>query len=92
MTCDFQQCGILTSVDLNEPVQPPFKLRNLKGGSVSKQPAKALISLPVCAGWSEPLLVTHTKLFEISFHGSYEIVQFVFLRVNVYLSLKIVLS
>ena len=27
MTCDFQQCGILTSVDSDEPVQPPFKLR-----------------------------------------------------------------
>ena len=27
MTCDFQ-CGILTSVDSDEPVQPPFKLRN----------------------------------------------------------------
>ena len=26
-TCDFQQCGILTSVDLDEPVQPPLKLR-----------------------------------------------------------------
>ena len=24
MTCDFQQCGILTSVDSDEPVQPPF--------------------------------------------------------------------
>ena len=24
----FQQCGILTSVDSDEPVQPPFKLRN----------------------------------------------------------------
>ena len=23
-TCDFQQCGILTSVDSDEPVQPPF--------------------------------------------------------------------
>ena len=22
MTCDFQQCGILTSVDSDEPVQP----------------------------------------------------------------------
>ena len=30
MTCDFQQCGILTSVDSDEPVQPPFKLRNSK--------------------------------------------------------------
>ena len=30
MTCDFQQCGILTSVDSDEPWQPPFKLRNSK--------------------------------------------------------------
>ena len=27
---DFQQCGVLTSVDSEEPVQPPFKLRNSK--------------------------------------------------------------
>ena len=27
---DFQQCGILTSVDSAEPVQPPFMLRNSK--------------------------------------------------------------
>ena len=27
-TCDFQQCGILTSVDSDESLQPPFKLRN----------------------------------------------------------------
>ena len=26
----FQQCGILTSVDPDEPVQPPVKLRNSK--------------------------------------------------------------
>ena len=30
VTCDFKQCGILTSVDSDEPVQPPFKLRNSK--------------------------------------------------------------
>ena len=30
VTRDFQKCGILTSVDSNEPVQPPFKLRNCK--------------------------------------------------------------
>ena len=24
---DFQQCGILTSVDSDEPVHPPFKLK-----------------------------------------------------------------
>ena len=33
-TC-FPTMGILTSVDSDEPVQPPFKLRNLKWGSVS---------------------------------------------------------
>ena len=27
---DFQQCGILTSVDSDESMQPPFKLRNSK--------------------------------------------------------------
>ena len=35
MTCDFQQHGIVTSVDSDEPVQPPFKLRNSKSCSVS---------------------------------------------------------
>ena len=30
VTCDFQQCGILTNEDSNEPVQPCFKLRNSK--------------------------------------------------------------
>ena len=30
VTCDFEQCGILTSVDSDELVQPPFKLRNSK--------------------------------------------------------------
>ena len=35
VTRDFQQCGILTCVDSDEPVQPPFKLRNSKYGLVS---------------------------------------------------------
>ena len=35
MTCDFQQCGTLTSVDSDEPVQPSFKLRNSKWCFVS---------------------------------------------------------
>ena len=30
MTCDFQQCGILTSVDTDKPVQQSFKLRKLQ--------------------------------------------------------------
>ena len=29
-TCDVQQCGILTSIDSDKPVQPLFKLRNCK--------------------------------------------------------------
>ena len=33
-TCDFQQCGILTSVDSEEPMQPRFKVRNSKWCSV----------------------------------------------------------
>ena len=35
VTCDFQQCGILTSVNSDEPVQPPVKFRNAKWCSVS---------------------------------------------------------
>ena len=29
-TCDFQQYGIFTSVDSDEPLQPPSKRRNSK--------------------------------------------------------------
>ena len=35
VTCYSQQCGILTSVDSDEPVQPPVKLRNSKCCTVS---------------------------------------------------------
>ena len=38
---------------------------------IFKQLAKALVSLPVCAGWSEPLLVVHTTLLEITCRVSY---------------------
>ena len=34
-TCDFEQRGIFRSVYSDEPVQPPFKLRNSKQCSVS---------------------------------------------------------
>ena len=37
---------------------------------IFKRLAKALIRLRVCAGWSEPLLVAHTTLLEISCRGS----------------------
>ena len=84
MTCDFQQCGILTSVDSDEPVQPPFQLRNSKCCSVSiifKWQAKALIRLRVCAGWSEPLLVAHTTLLKISCQGSFNLIYYMLNRV-----------
>ena len=79
VTPDFKQCGILTSVDSGEPVQPPFKPRNSKWCSVSSltlidilmRQAKALIRLRVCAGWSEALLVANTTLLEISCRGSF---------------------
>ena len=35
VTCDFQQCGILTCVDSEEPVWPRFKLKASKWCSVS---------------------------------------------------------
>ena len=37
---------------------------------ILKQLAKALIRLRVCAGWSEPVLVAHTTLLDISCCGS----------------------
>ena len=79
LTCDFQHCGILTSVDLDEPVQPRFKVRNPKWCAVHmelnsriifKRLAKALNRLRQCAGWSEALLVALTTLLEISCRGS----------------------
>ena len=81
VTCDFQQCGILTTVesDSDEPVQPPLRLRNSIWCSVSslnshrilKQLAKALIRLHIYTGWSEALLVPHTTLLELSCRSSY---------------------
>ena len=76
----FQQCGILTSVDSDEPVQPLFKFRNfmmmfgqkLHSHIIYKRQAKARIRLRVCAGWSEPMLVANTTLWDISCRGSNE--------------------
>ena len=42
----------------------------LNNHRIFKQLAKALIRLRVCARWSEPLLVAHTTLLEISCCGS----------------------
>ena len=74
MTCDFQQCDILKSVDVDKPVQPALSLETPNDiQSVALRLAKALISLPVCAGWSEPLLAAHTTLLEISCHNSFTV-------------------
>ena len=35
VTCNFQQCGILTCVDSDQPVPPLFKFRDSKRYSVS---------------------------------------------------------
>ena len=43
-----------------------------KSHRVFKRTAKALIILPICVGWSEPLLVAHTTLLQISCCDSYE--------------------
>ena len=40
----------------------------LNSHRIFERQAKALISLRVCAGWSEPLMVAHTTLLEISCH------------------------
>ena len=60
--------------DMNrlEPVQPPFKLRHSKNHyRIFKRLAKVLIRLCAYAGWSEPLLVEHTILLQISCRGSF---------------------
>ena len=42
----------------------------LNNHRILKRLAKALIRLRACAGWSEALLVAHTTLLEILYHGS----------------------
>ena len=57
--------------------------QKLNNHRILKRLAKALISLRVCAGWSETLLVTYTKLLEISCTGSYLILkQFFFIMIE----------
>ena len=43
----------------------------LNSHRIVKRLANALIRLRVCAGWSEPLLVAHTTLLEISCRGTF---------------------
>ena len=45
--------------------------QTLNNHRILKRLAKALISLRLCAGWSEPLLVAYTILLEISCTGSF---------------------
>ena len=78
MTWDFQQCGILTSVDSDVPAVPFYSQelqmmvsQHLKDHRIFKRLAKALIRLCICAGWSEALLVAHTTLMEIPSRSSF---------------------
>ena len=41
-----------------------------QGSNLARKLGKGLIRLHLCAGWSEPLLVTHITLLEISCQGS----------------------
>ena len=81
LSCDtwYPIIWYLTSAYSDKPVQPPVKLSNIKWWSVCytswifKRQTKALIRLPIWAGWSEALLVAHTTLFEIPCHGLFYI-------------------
>ena len=74
-TCDFQQCGILTWIDSDKPVQPPFKLRNSKCSSVSSwifieysSDYQRLWS--ACAYAQAGLSLCWSQIVEISCHSS----------------------
>ena len=56
MTCDFQQCGILTSVDSDEPVKPPFKL---KTPNDVQSVAKQSYNIEATSKGSDPTLHMH---------------------------------
>ena len=57
--------SLLSSLETPNDVGQKFNTRR-----IFKWLAKALISLRICADWSEPLLVAHTTLLEIPFQGS----------------------
>ena len=62
----------LTSVNLDEPAQPPFTIETPNGvHRIFKRLAKALTRMRVFAGGQNRWLVAHTRLFEISCRGSY---------------------
>ena len=54
----------------------PVWNRGINSHRIIKGQAKVLIRLRVCAGWSEPLLVAHTTMLEISCHGLNYIIEF----------------
>ena len=77
MTCDFQKCGTLISEESDEPVSLLLSLETPmmfgqwpNSHRIFKRLANALISLRVCAGWLEHLVIAHTSLLKISCCGS----------------------
>ena len=72
VTCDFQQCGILTSVDPDQPVQSPVKLSNSKCCSVSILTVIDIWTTDKGSDQTAHMLVEYTTLLEISCHGSFD--------------------
>ena len=64
MQTQMSRCSLLLSLETSYELNSDRKFKRL---------AKALTRLRVCAGWSEPLLVAHTILLEISCRGSYRV-------------------
>ena len=66
LTCDFQQCGIFDKCRLRRAYAVSFYAKKLQSDVQLKTHRIFQRLLNVCAGWSEPLLVAHTTLLEIS--------------------------
>ena len=60
--CSLKLCSLLLSLEAPNDVRPVAE----QSWEIINRLAKTLIRLRVCAGWSEPLLIAHTTLLEIS--------------------------
>ena len=72
------QCGILARIGSDPWAQTSLcglflslETPNANRSIVFKRLAKALIRLRKCADWSEPLVLAHTTLLEISYFGPF---------------------
>ena len=74
MTCDFQQCVILTSVDSDEPCSLPLRL----------EAKMVLNSHGIFKGLAKALLVAHTTFLKISCPCSYYVYVFCLNLVDIF--------